>query len=322
MEQLRLRSAVSEPNFPKLLEQFAEYLKIERGASKYTLINYQIDLRHWWKSLFLKNSGKIEWSHLEDLKNLRQFITQQLKKHKRTTVHRRLSSMKTFLKFLHQEGYIKKNVAKLLQIPKLPTTLPVVLKPEQVIQLIESLPSATLSEKRFHAIIELLYSTGVRVSEVAALTTDRIDLKQGIIRVKGKGSKERIVPIGRHCQTAIRYYIEAKPRGNKVEKGPLFVGENGKGISVRSIQRTLKQQAIQILGPIGASVTPHTLRHSCATHLLSNGAGLREIQELLGHVSLITTQKYTHVDTERLKTAYSKSHPRQTLSSKKEESSS
>ena len=209
-----------------------------------------------------------------------------------------------------------RNIAKLIQIPKLQPYLPTVLKPEVVIQLIEALPTGTPSQKRFHAMMELLYSTGIRISEACSLTLGQLDLKQGMIRVKGKGSKERVVPIGRHCQTAIHSYIESLVREESRPKSPLFLGENGKAISVRSVQRTLKQQAILILGPIGNQITPHTFRHSCATHLLSNGAGLREIQELLGHQSLLTTQKYTHVDTDRLKAAYVKSHPSEKIQDK------
>lgn len=295
------------------MDEFFHYLKVEKCSSEYTLLNYEIDLRQWFEFIFDQSPGKFSIDRLTDLKLLRAYLAEQNDKYSRATICRRLSAIKGFLKFLHRQGYIERNVAKLIAQPKLPEKLPNVLKPEEVIRLIEGTPGATLREKRIRAAIELLYSTGIRVSELVGITHEKVDFKASVVTVLGKGNKERVVPIGRHCMVAIRDYIDSIPASQKRGiKTPLFMNQDGEAISVRSIQRNIREFAVQTLGPIGLEVTPHTLRHSCATHLLSRGAGLREIQELLGHDSLVTTQKYTHVDTERLKASYKKSHPKET----------
>jgi integrase/recombinase XerC len=302
----------SEIPVPAMVKDYLTYLEGERRSSRHTLVNYQIDLRHWLKFLFTQKTDVPLLERMTDLKLLRDFISGEMKQYERTTVSRRLSVIKGFLKFLHREEYIKKNVAKLISLPKPHEKLPTILKPEEVIQLIENIPTDRLPNKRMRAIVELLYSTGIRVSELIGLTYEQVDLRNGFIRVLGKGSKERVVPLGRHCQTALRDYIDAVPSLQKQGlKTPLFLNGRGGPFTVRSTQRTLRRFAIEILGPAGAKVTPHTLRHSCATHLLSGGAGLREIQELLGHRSLVTTQKYTQVDLARLKKSYEKAHPKE-----------
>lgn len=312
MKEKTLFDGATPPTLPELIKQFLEYLKGERGSSHHTLVNYEIDLRHWLKFLFEQQSGAFDFKKLSDLKSLREFLSHETQKYERTTVARRLSVIKGFLKFLHREGFLDKNVAKLISLPRTHEKLPTVLKPEEVLKLIEGIPNDSLRQKRMKAIVELLYSTGIRVSELVGLTHETIDFKNGVIRVFGKGSKERMVPMGRHCQNAIHAYIEAMPLYQK--KGPstpVFLNSEGSGVSVRTVQRNLREFAIEILGSIGTKVTPHTLRHSCATHLLAGGAGLREIQELLGHRSLVTTQKYTQVDITRLKKSYQSSHPKE-----------
>lgn len=312
MKERTLFDGAAKPKVPELLNQFLEYLKGEKGSSQHTLTNYEIDLRHWLKFLFEQTPGGFTFQRLSDLKALREFLAHEMERYERSTVARRLSVIKGFLKFLHREGLLEKNVAQLITLPKTHEKLPTVLKPEEVIQLIEGISSGNLRDLRMKAIVELLYSTGIRVSELVGLSQDKVDFRTGVIRVFGKGSKERLVPMGRHCQKAIRDYIEAMPAYQK--KGPttpLFLNHEGERVSVRTVQRNLREFAVEILGPIGVKVTPHTLRHSCATHLLAGGAGLREIQELLGHRSLVTTQKYTQVDIERLKKSYQNAHPKE-----------
>ena len=317
MEQGKLFDGSLHPKLPTLLNGYLEHLKTEKGSSHYTLLNYEIDLRNWFKFLFDEAVGSFDLSRLSDFKLLRKYLSHEMKKYSRATVGRRLSVIKGFLKYLHREGVLEKNVAKLISLPKQGEQLPFVLKPEDVIKLIEGIPSDTLREKRMRGIVELLYSTGIRVSELAALTHEDIDFRSGTILVLGKGNKERVVPIGRHCQKALIDYMDSMPSFQKRgPKTPLFLNKEGDALSVRSIQRNLREFAIEILGPVGAQVTPHTLRHSCATHLLSRGAGLREIQELLGHQSLVTTQKYTQVDVERLRATYEKAHPKERLHQK------
>lgn len=301
------------PRLAELMKEFLEYLKTEKGSSDHTITNYDIDLRHWFRFMSEKTGGDYGMEMLSDLKRLREFLSHEMEKYERSTVARRLSVIKGFLKFLHREGYLEKNVARLISLPRKIDKLPMVLKPEEMLKLIEGIPTDTLREKRMKAVIELLYSTGIRVSELVGLTQEKVDFKNGVILVFGKGSKERVLPFGRHCQAALRDYIDSMPSVQKQgPTTPLFLNAEGEGVSVRTIQRNLREFAISVLGPIGAKVTPHTLRHSCATHLLAGGAGLREIQELLGHRSLVTTQKYTQVDIERLKRSYQAAHPKET----------
>lgn len=312
MKDRTLFDSAGGPPVPELVQDFLHYLKGEKGSSRHTLVNYEIDLRHWLKFLFERTSGTFDVKRLSDLKLLREFLAAETEKYERSTVSRRLSVIKGFLKFLHREGHLDRNIAKLIRLPRPHERLPTILKAEEVIRLIEGIAGATLREKRMKAIVELLYSTGIRVSELVGLTHEKVDFRASAIRVFGKGSKERLVPIGRHCQSAIRDYIDSMPAHQKRGPStPLFLNSEGEGVSVRTVQRNLREFAVEILGPVGMKVTPHTLRHSCATHLLAGGAGLREIQELLGHRSLVTTQKYTQVDIERLKKSYQKSHPRE-----------
>lgn len=312
MKERNLFDSAKTPKVPELLEQFLEYLKGEKGASPHTLTNYEIDLRHWFKFLFEQSSGSFALNQFRDLKLLREFLSKEMEIYERTTIARRLSVIKGFLKFLHREGYLEKNVAQLISLPRAHEKLPTVLKPEEVIRLIEGISHGSLRDKRMRAMVELLYSTGIRVSELVGLSQDKVDFRNGVIRVFGKGSKERLVPMGRHCQKALREYLDAMPEIQKRGPStPLFLNQDGQAISVRTVQRNLREFAVEILGPEGIKVTPHTLRHSCATHLLAGGAGLREIQELLGHRSLVTTQKYTQVDIERLKKSYQSAHPKE-----------
>jgi integrase/recombinase XerC len=299
-------------NVPELFDKYLEYLKNEKSSSAYTLTNYSIDLRQWMGFLWKHSEAQRDPIHaLTDLTLLRKFLAEQRQKHERSTVARRLSVIKGFLKFLYREEIVEKNIAKLISLPKSEPKLPEILKPDEITQILRSIPPNTLFQKRTLAVIELLYSTGMRISELAGLSYDDVDLRNGTVRVIGKGNKERIVPMGRHCQNAIHTYIASVPSLVKSgDKTPLFLNREGDRVSVRTLQRDLRRYAVEALGPEGLKVSPHTFRHSCATHLLAAGAGLREIQELLGHESLITTQKYTQVDIERLKRSYDKAHPR------------
>lgn len=299
------------PPSSELLHGFLEYLKAERAASEHTIINYEIDLKTFFKFIF-ETGRPFSVELVTDMKVLRAYLAKELEKFSRATVARRLSVIKGFLKHLHREGYIDKNVAKLISLPRQEQKLPHVLKTDDALKLLNGIPTNTLRQKRMRAIVELLYSTGIRVSELQSLTYEKIDFRAGTLTVFGKGSKERVVPMGRHCQNALRDYVDSVPEIQKRGvKTPLFLNQHGEAISVRSIQRNLREFAMEALGTTGEKVTPHTLRHSCASHLLSGGAGLREIQELLGHRSLVTTQKYTQVDVERLKASYKKAHPKE-----------
>jgi integrase/recombinase XerC len=305
---------------PKLIEDFLEYQKTERDASRHTIVNYEIDLRHWLGHFTQRHPGPLELASLANLKNLREFLGDEIKQYERSTVARRLSVIKGFFKFLHREGHLEKNVAKLITLPRVKEKLPHILKPEETIRLIEGIPTTTLRFKRIRSVVELLYSTGIRVSELAGLNHEDVDFHAGTMLIRGKGRRQRVVPLGRHCLQAINDYIESMPPSQRQgKKSPLFLNQDGERVSVRTLQRNLREVAVEVLGSAGMKVTPHTLRHSCATHLLSRGAGLREIQELLGHRSLVTTQKYTQVDIDRLKASYKKAHPREQTKDKEPE---
>jgi integrase/recombinase XerC len=308
-----------QPAMVELNDRYFEYLKSERSASIHTLVNYQIDLRRWFKFLGQAVGPTFTVDEMADLKRLREFLALEIESYGRATVMRRLSVIKGFLRFLHREGFLERNVAKLISLPRGDEKLPRVLKAEEVVRLIDGIPNDTLNQKRTRAILELLYSTGIRISELSGIDHEAIDLRNGVLRVFGKGSKERVVPMGRHCQLAISDYIDSMPSVQKRGPStPLFLNQDGDRLSVRTVQRDLRRWAIEILGSTGVDVSPHTFRHSCATHLLAGGAGLREIQELLGHRSLVTTQKYTQLDIERLKASYKKSHPKEQRKRKKE----
>lgn len=311
-ETLLEREQESTPSIAQLTERFLNYLKTEKDASPHTILNYEIDLRHWVGFHLQKNLGPFALSELSNLKNLREFLAHEGEKYERSTIARRLSVIKGFLRYLHREGILEKNLAKLISLPRAEEKLPVILNVDQMAQMIDAMPTGNLREKRLRAASELLYSTGIRISELAGLNRGDLDLRAGTVKVMGKGSKERVVPMGQHCQTAILDYIDSVPSSQtKGAETPLFLNEWGDRVSVRTLQRNLKTAALETLGHLGISVSPHTLRHSCATHLLAGGAGLREIQELLGHRSLVTTQKYTQVDIERLKASYRKAHPKE-----------
>jgi len=313
------RKAVS---LPQLTDAFLHYLKAEKDASQHTLVNYEIDIRHWF-AYYSENYTTVNLQVLTDLGHLREFLASEREKYERATVARRLSVIKSFMKFLHREGFLEKNVAKLISLPKAQEKLPAVLKIEEVLSLIEGIPNTTLRHKRTRAMVELLYSTGIRVSELVKLDHGDLDFRHGTLTVMGKGRKERKLPMGRHCQTAIREYIDAMPSYQKRgAQTPVFLNAEGERVTVRTIQRNLREFAVSALGTTGIAVSPHTLRHSCATHLLAGGAGLREIQELLGHRSLVTTQKYTQVDIKRLKESYKKAHPKERARKKEKEAES
>ncbi len=282
------------------IDKFLRHLEIEKGASEHTIRAYKEDL-----AIFSENI-KSKPADLE-LNDIRGFIAEQINQgHKKTTVSRRLATIRSFMKFLYREGYIKKNPAKLVPSPKLPKTLPKFLAVDDAFSLVENPEGIGFIPSRDRAILELLYSSGLRVSELAGLSAEDVNLKEGLVKVRGKGKKERIVPIGKKAIDAIKTYMVEKVLLKKKESA-FFLNKNGTRLTDRSVRRIVIKyaKAIGISGKIG----PHTLRHTFASHLLQGGADLRVIQELLGHSSLSTTQKYTHLDITHLMETYDKAHP-------------
>lgn len=283
----------------RYIEKFLRYLEIEKNASKHTLLNYKLDLDNFKKFLDTKTLQQVDY--LEIRKYLA-FLKQINLKSR--TVARHLSCLKSFFHFLTKEGYAKINPAQALSNPKLEKKLPIFLSEEEVTKLIESPGLETPAGLRDRAILETLYSTGIRVSELTALNFDSIDFISGIVKVLGKGKKERLVPIGDKAIRAIRNYLDKRNNQSTI----LFLNKNNRRLSDRGI-RLILDKYIHLIS-LREKISPHVLRHTFATHLLNHGADLRSVQELLGHASLSTTQIYTHVTTQRLKDVYNQAHPR------------
>ncbi len=295
-------------------------MELEKGASAHTLRAYRTDL-----SLFFS-----EWNirpEAVELSDVRAFTAMLVNKGlKKSSVGRTLSTLRSFFKFLNREGHTDLNPARLMRSPKPEKKLPGFLTVDEAFALIETQETSGFRALRDRAILELLYSSGLRVAELSALDMDDLSLREGMCKVRGKGKKERLVPVGSKAVSALRAYIlersllkrslrgRADRKGKNTpagaaaaQDGALFINRSGTRLTERSIRRVVVQCARKALA--GRKATPHTLRHTFASHLLQAGADLRVIQELLGHSSLSTTQKYTHLDIAHLMDVYDKAHP-------------
>ncbi len=282
----------------RYLDKFLSYLDVEKNYSAHTLLNYRLDLIE-----FLKFTADLPVEQVDYLV-LRKYLAHlRSLNHRPRTVARKLSSLRSFFRFLQRENHIKDNPAILLQTPKLDKKLPNFLSEKEMVAMIEAPSGDEESSLRDRAIFETLYSTGIRVSELVGLNSEHVDFIGNIIKVMGKGKKERLVPIGNQALRALQDYLGRRKR----QSSALFLNRNGGRLTTRSIVNITKKYLAQTA--ILQNVSPHVLRHSFATHLLNRGADLRSVQELLGHVNLSTTQIYTHVTTERLKEVYDKAHP-------------
>ena len=290
----------------KYLRQFAQYLAVERSLSTQTIDAYMRDLSQFYD--FLQKIGLGDgWLEKTDLLVLRQYLAQLHKNCSRTSVARKISSIKGFFRFLIREGVLGTSPVDGLSTPRREQYLPKVLSAEQVGAFLDQpVAGQRLLVLRDLALFELVYSCGLRVGEVTSLDIGSIDLDVQQVRVLGKGNKERIVPIGRQAATALNHYLA--DRGDTTIDDPLFLNYRGGRLTARSVQRNLKDRLLKLNLP--TDVTPHALRHSFATHLLDAGADLRFIQELLGHASLSTTQRYTKVSFSHLTETYDQCHPR------------
>lgn len=282
------------------IEEFLRYLELEKGVSAHTLRAYRKDLTDFIAHV------KTEPEKI-DMLDVRGFIAEQIRKGlNKTTVSRRLSSVRSFFKFLNREGYVKSNPAKLVSGPRLPKLLPKFLSVDDAFSLVEKPEGIGFAPVRDRAILELLYSSGLRVGELAGLNVEDINVREALVKARGKGKKERIVPIGSKAIDAIKTYLVERILLKSKEKA-VFLNRLGTRLTDRGVRRIVVKYAKAIA--INGSIGPHTLRHSFASHLLQGGADLRVIQELLGHVSLSTTQKYTHLDVAHLMDIYDKAHP-------------
>ena len=282
-----------------LVVKFLSHLEIEKNYSTHTLINYQIDLKEFFIFLGTTTIEKVDYSIL------RRFLAQLRGRNlKSRSVARKLSSLRSFFKYLQREKIVSSNPAAILVTPKLDKPLPHFLSEQEALKMVEAPNDDKISQLRNKAIFETLYSTGIRVSELVGLDLEDVDFISNIIRVMGKGKKERLVPIGNNALEAIQHYVDKRIQKSTI----LFLNKNGTRLNARSVSNIINKCVLQ--QAIAQHVTPHMFRHSFATHLLNRGADLRSVQELLGHVNLSTTQIYTHLTTEKLKKVYDQSHPR------------
>lgn len=297
----------------KQIEAFLNHLKFEKNYSLHTLNSYSGDLNAFYS--FLTRFGSETCSPAEiDHISIREFLSDLHQKgNSRGTVARKLAAVRSFFRYLYSQGTISSNPAKLVHTPRLPDPKPRFLSIRQI-ETILDLPDDN-SDRGFRdrAILELLYASGVRISELVQMNVEDISLKQRLVRVYGKGKKERIVPFGQRARLALEVYLARRAallRRHKSTREPnaVFLNLRGSRISARSVQRNLENYIRK--SALLLNVHPHLFRHSFATHLLNNGADLRSIQELLGHSSLSTTQKYTHLSVEELVRVYRGSHPK------------
>ena len=297
------------------LLDFLNFQRYEKGSSDNTLSSYESDIEQFYEYLRGPESKPVDITKVDNL-DIRGFLAHLSRQGlKKATAQRKLASIRSFFKYLYREGLVDKNPAKLVATPKKEKDLPGFLSVDDAAMLVEAPEGEFPMEQRDRALLETLYSCGLRVSEACGLNRGDIDFAAGVVRVTGKGSKERLVPVGRQALEALAAYMDALDRGGKARaKGgpagerPVFINKLGGRLGVRGIRRVVEKyvRATHLQG----GVTPHTLRHTFATHLLGGGADLRSIQEMLGHASLSTTQKYTHVDLDRLMEVYDKAHPR------------
>ena len=303
----------------QLLTQFLEHLRYERNLSEHTLRNYQSDLEQFLDYLAPadRRTGKRKQPDITDIDHItiREWLANLHSAHKqKSSVARKLAALRTFFQFLVREGMLDINPAKLVSTPRLEKKLPKHLSIEEAIKFIEAPNIETDLGKRDRAMLELMYATGVRVAELTKLNLGHIDFKNRLIRVTGKRRKERIIPFGEPAGEALKKYLDvrdgfldAAPVSSR-EPEALFLNYQGTRITTRSVGRMVDKYIRECAGRY--DISPHALRHSFATHLLDSGADLRDIQELLGHARLSSTQIYTHVSMEKLIQVYDKAHPK------------
>jgi integrase/recombinase XerC len=295
------------------IEDFERYLAVERRLSPRTVVTYGRDLRAL--HAFARERGLTCDARSIDVAALRGYLATLFGSHGPATLARKIAAVRSFFRFLLRRGVVKENPATSLGSPKIRKPLPRFLTVEQATRVVEA-PTSDRSRARAlavrdRAMLELLYAAGVRVSELVGLELRSLDLDARSARVLGKGNKERVVPLGTAATTAITDYLAVRaalrPKAGAQDATALFLGRFGTRLTTRQVQNVVRRYGA--LGALRGDLSPHALRHSCATHLLDAGADLRGIQELLGHASLSTTQRYTHVTVDRLMEVYTRAHP-------------
>jgi len=311
------------------IEHFVAYLEGEKNASGHTVQNYVLDIRQYCEITWGAGAEPpYPWGEADRFTARKFLVFFQKLEMAPTTTARKLSALRSFYRFLMREEYVEQNPFSGLNLPKKGSYLPQILSVTEAGKLLdapvqhdESQPAGNAKQKlwreymvaRDAAILEMLYSTGMRINELISLPEESIDLLSGVARVRGKGKKERLCPLGSPAVRALMKNLELRENvwlleGRRDARSPVFLNKNGGPITARSIERMMKKYLL--FCGLNPELTPHSLRHSFATHLLDAGADLRSVQELLGHASLSTTQIYTHVSVERLKEVYQLAHPR------------
>jgi len=292
------------------IKEFERYLKLEKNGSVHTIRNYISDIRRFYAFLQGSSEGnkKRDILHIDHLV-VRRYLAHLHKEISKNSIGRKLASLKSFYRFLLREGIVCSNPLEGVATPKAEKQLPRFFSVDDIFRLMEAPKGERSAIARDRAIMELLYSSGLRVSELAGLNMEDINTRQEMIKVLGKGRKERLIPVGGKAIDAICKYLDVRSEfGKERDDRAVFLNLRGGRLTARSVARILEKYLRR--GGIPGKGSPHTLRHSFATHLLDAGADLRGIQELLGHASLSTTQKYTHISTDRLMEVYDKAHPR------------
>jgi integrase/recombinase XerC len=317
---------LADKPFSPLVRQFLDYLKLEKHFSDYTVKSYGADLIQFGQFLNGEigrgagdqkpvpgNGSSLDERHVNcDALTIREFLNYLYgQNYTKSTTARKLATLRSFYKFLIRREILATNPLATIRTPKQEKRLPKCLDLEQVQKLLDAPGDGDLLSARDKAMLEVLYSSGIRVSELVELEMSDLDLQEGVLRVRGKGRKDRLTPIGSQAIKALQRYFElramdTKSQGNHNHR--VFLNKHGEPLSTRSVRRKLDKYLMA--AGLDPGISPHTLRHSFATHLLNNGADLRSVQELLGHQSLSTTQIYTHLTTQRMKEAYDSAHPR------------
>ncbi len=300
--------AVSAKETPRPVKRFLDYLFVECGLAGSTVSAYQSDLCAFWNDVSVDG----EMSANLDIEDVTEHLVALRQRGLATaSIARHLAAIKMFLRFHHQSGCLRRDVASLIELPKKWNRIPETVSYEQIESLLNAPDPADEYFHRDRALLELLYATGMRVSEATGATLDNLNLKVGFLKCLGKGRRERIVPIGRKAILAVTLYLQhARPAmASPLSRHSLFLSRTGRPLDRTNVWRLVQKYALR--AGLGKNVHPHTLRHSFATHLLAGGADLRAVQELLGHVDVTTTQIYLHVDESRLKEVHRQYHPRQ-----------
>ena len=290
--------------------RFLRYLHVERNASPLTIKSYREDLEALLE-YFADDAGAVPRPNAITTLDLRSYVAALTEAgYAKTSIARRLASLRSFFRYAQREGLTDENPAKPLRNPRKNRKLPHFLSHDEIDQLLQAPPQDTAAGLRDRAILETIYSAGLRVSEVVGINDSDIDFAAGIVRVRGKGKRERMSPLGSYACRAVQCWLRKRQLASDVADGPMapvFTNKFGRRITTRSVARMLEKYLL--LTGLDQRTSPHTLRHSFATHLLDHGADIRSVQELLGHKSLATTQIYTHVSTASLKKVYERAHP-------------